>query len=177
MFGLTVNNIIGLNVIEEVIKCWSVPSDHIQLHWSWEPNCLRTICKFHQEELCFIKTTRHDTTVTPKQSLWVTCRVNTRPVARPTPVLFEPDETNPRPYGLEIRETLLTCKERNSSQVDIDITNQEIALRGRTMLGQLQCIQSALPVEVKIKEPDSGNNGTQQEVPGSGTTKPVHTLD
>lgn len=169
--------LIGYRSIESPLLLWSVPSDHIQLHWSWQPNCLRTICKFHQEELCFIKTTRHDTTVTPKQSLWVTCRVNTRPVARPTPVLFEPDETNPRPYGLEIRETLLTCKERNSSQVDIDITNQEIALRGRTMLGQLHCIQSASPVEVKIKEPDSGNNGTQQEVPGSGTTKPVHTLD
>jgi len=33
------------------------------------------------------------------------------------------------------------------------------------------------PVEVKIKEPVSGNSGTQQEVPGSGTSKPVQTLD
>ena len=34
-----------------------------------------------------------------------------------------------------------------------------------------------IPVEVKIKEPDSGNNGIQQEVPGSGTTKPVQSCD
>ena len=33
------------------------------------------------------------------------------------------------------------------------------------------------PVEIKIMEPDSGNNGIQQEASGSGTTKPVHPLD
>ena len=52
-------------------------------------------------------------------------------------------------------------------------TNHEIVLRGRRPLGRLQLVQSVTPVEVKIKEPDSGNNGIQQEVPGSGTKKPV----
>ena len=132
----------------------------------------------NQEELCFVKTTKRDTTIPPKQSLRVTCRANTGPVGRPTPVLFEPDEANPWPNGLEIPETLLTVKKGKSSQVDIDVTNNtnhEIVLRGRTLLGRLQLVQSVTPVEVKIKEPDSGNNGTQQEVPGSGTT--IQTLD
>ena len=130
-----------------------------------------------QGELCCIKSTKHDTTIPPKHSLRVTCRANTGPVGRPTPVLFEPDETNPWPNGLEISETLLNVKKGKSSQVDIDITkntSHEIVLRGRTPLGRLQLVQSVTPVEVKIKEPDSGNNGIQQEVPGSGTTKPVH---
>ncbi|KAK2558824.1 hypothetical protein P5673_019039, partial [Acropora cervicornis] len=134
----------------------------------------------NQEELCCIKTTKRDTTILPKQSLRVTCRVNTGPVGRPTPVLFEPDETNPWPNGLEISETLLTVKKGKSTRVDIDITNNtnhEIVLKGRTPLGRLQLVQSVTPVEVKIKEPDSGDNGIRQEAPGSGTTRPVHPLD
>ena len=63
--------------------------------------------------------------------------------------------------------------------MDINITNytnHEIVLKGRTPLGRLQLVQSVKPVEVKIKEPDSGDNGIQQEAPGSGTRRPVHPL-
>lgn len=141
---------------------------------------LKFIESLNQEKPCPIETTKRDTTIPPKQSIRVTCRANTGAVGRPTPVLFEPDETNPWPNGLEISETLLTIKKGNSSQVDIDITNNtnhEIVIRGRTLLGRLQLVQSETPVEVKMKEPYSGNNGIQQEAPGSGTTKPVHPRD
>ena len=38
--------------------------------------------------------------------------------------------------------------------------------------------QKTIGSQLKIKEPgDSGNNGIQQEAPGSGTTKPFHPLD
>ena len=87
----------------------------------------------NQEELCCIKTSKRDTTIAPKQSIRVTCRANTGPAERPTPVLFEPDKTNPWPNGLEISETLLTVKKGKSCQVDIDNTNNtnhEIVLRG-----------------------------------------------
>ena len=70
------------------------------------------IKNLNQEELCFVQTSKHDTTIPPKQSERVTCRANTGPVGRPTPVLFEPDETSPWPNGLEVSETLLTVKER-----------------------------------------------------------------
>ena len=69
----------------------------------------------------------------PMQSMRVTCRANTGPAGKPTPVLFESDETNRWPNGLEISETLLTVKKGKSSQVDIDITNNtnlERVLRG-----------------------------------------------
>ena len=49
-------------------------------------------------------------------------------------------------------------------------------LKGRTPLGRLQLVQSIKPVEVRIKEPDSDDNGIQQEAPGSGTRRPVHPL-
>ena len=180
--------LIGFNVIEEIIKGSNgdaalskvITASFTDLDSQTASVFVKFIESLNQGELCCIKTTKRDTTIPPKQSLRVTCRANTGPVGRPTPVLFEPDETNPWPDGLEISETLLTVKKGKSSQVDIDITNNtnhEIVLRGRTSLGRLQLVQSVTPVEVKIKEPDSGNNGIQQEVPGSGTTNPVQPCD
>ena len=101
-------------------------------------------------------------------------------MGKPTPVLFESDETNRWPNGLEISEKLLTVKKGKSSQVDIDITNNtnlERVLRGRTPLGRLQLLQSVTPFEVKIKGPDSSNNDIPQETPGSGTRKPFQPRD
>ena len=56
------------------------------------------------------------------------------------------------------------CKKGKSSQVDIEITsntNHAIVLRGRTLHGRLQLVQSVTPVEVKIKEPASSASSTQ----------------
>ena len=81
----------------------------------------------NQEELCFIKTTKLNTTIPPKKSLRFTCRANTRLA----------DEANPWPNGLEISGTLLTVTKGNSHQVDIDITrntNHEIVLRDKPYL-------------------------------------------
>ena len=178
--------LIGFNVIEEIIKgskgdaalSQVITSSFTDLDSQTASVVENFIESLNQEELCFIKTNKRDTTIPPKQSLRVTCRANTGPVGRPTPVLFEPDEANPWPNGLEISETLLTVKKGKSSQVEIDITNNtnhEIVLRGRTLLGRLQLVQCMTPVEVK--EADSGSNDIQQEVPGSGTTKPVQLLD
>ena len=66
---------------------------------------------------------KHDTIIPPRQSQSVTCRANTGPVERTTPVLFELDESNPWPSGLEITETLLSVKKGKSSKVEIDIVN------------------------------------------------------
>ena len=85
----------------------------------------------------------------------MTCRANTGPVERTTPVLFEPDESNPWPSGLEITETLLTVKKGKSIEVEIDIvnsTNHDIRLPGQTLLGRLQLVQSVTPVEVRLKD-------------------------
>ncbi|KAK2555796.1 hypothetical protein P5673_022405 [Acropora cervicornis] len=143
--------LIGFNVIEEIIKHSNgdaalsqvITSSFTDLDTQTASVFVNFIESLNQEEFCCIKTTKRDTTIPPKQSLRVTGRAG-GPVGGPTPVLFEPDETNPWSNGLEISETLLT---------------------------------SVTPFEVKIKEPDSGDNGIQQEAPGSGTTRPVHPLD
>ena len=168
--------LLGVNVIEEIIKGSNggaasasfkvIISSFSDLDSQTAPVFVNFIESLNQEKLCCIKTTKRDTTILPKQSLRVTCKANTGPVERPTPVLFEPDETNPWPNGLEISETLPTVKKGKSCQVDIDITNNtnhEIVLRGRTPLGRLQLVQSATSVEAKMKEPDSDNNGIQPE--------------
>ena len=164
--------LIGSHVIEEIIGdsngevvlSQAITSSFPDLDSRTARAFVNFIKNLNQEELCFVQTSKHDTTIPPKQSQRVTCRANTGPVGRPTPVLFEPDETSPWPNGLEVSETLLTVKKGKSSQVDIDITNNtshEIWLRLR--LGRLQLVQSVIPVEVKIKEPESSARDTQPE--------------
>ena len=109
---------------------------------------------------------KRDVIISKRQTIKVACRVNTGPVDRSAPVLFEPDETNPWPTGLEVAETLLTVRKGKSSHVDIDIinnTNHDITLRGRTVLGRLHLVQSVTPVEVRLKEPNDENNNTAPE--------------
>lgn len=180
--------LIGFNVIEEIIKdsnedvalSQAVTASFIDLDSQTASVFVNFIENLNQGELCFIKTSKRDITIPPKQGQRVTCRANTGPVGRPTPVLFEPDETNPWPSGLEVSETLLTVKKGKSSQIDIDITNNtnhDIVLRGRTLLGRLQLVQSVTPVEVKLKESESNDNGTLEEVQESVTTEPAQCLD
>ena len=133
--------LIGFNVIEKILKGSNgdaalskvITSSFTDLDNQTASVFVNFIESLSQGEIFCIKTTKHNTTIPPKQSLRVTCRANTGPVGRPTPVLFEPDETNPWPNGLEISETLLNVKKGKSSQLDIDITNNtnhEIVLRG-----------------------------------------------
>ena len=178
--------LIGFNVIEEIVKDsngdvalnQAITSSFTDLDSQTAPVFVNFIENLNQEELCFLKTTKRDVTLPPKESQRVTCRANTGPVERNTPVLFEPDEGSPWPNGLEVSETLLTVKKGKSSQVDIEITNNTnhaIVLRGRTLLGRLQLVQSVTPVEVKIKGSTSSTqaNGVQ----ASGTTEPAQTID
>ncbi|PFX20363.1 hypothetical protein AWC38_SpisGene15194 [Stylophora pistillata] len=181
--------LIGFNIIEEIIRdnngevalSQAVVSSFPDLDSQTAPVFVNFIKNLNQEELCFVRTSERDTTIPPKQSQRATCRANTGPVRRPTPVLFEPDETSPWPNGLEFSKTLLTVKKGKSSQVDIDITNNTIhgiVLRGRTLLGRLQLVQSVTPVEVKTKEPDSSASNSQPKgVQVSGITEPIQTVD
>lgn len=180
---------IGFNVIEEIIRdgngevvlSQAVLSSLPDLDSQTAPVFVNFIKSLNQEELCFVRTSKRDTIIPPKQNKRVTCRANTGPVGRSTPVLFEPDESRPWPNDLEVSETLLTVKKGKSSQVDIDITNNtshEIVLRGRTLLGRLQLVQSATPVEMKTKEPDSRASNTQTRgVRVPGTKEPVQIVD
>ena len=178
--------IIGFNVIEEIVKTSSedamlhqeITSSFTELNGKNASALVNFIQNRNQSDLCLIKTMKHDTIIPPRQSQSVTCRANTGPVERTTPVLFEPDESNPWPSRLEITETLLTVKKGKSGKVEIDIvnnTNHDIRLPGQTLLERLQLVQSVTPVEVKLKD-SNGNmktpdeEGTEAHVADQATT-------
>ena len=56
---------------------------------------------------------------------------------------------------MEVSDTLLTVKRGKSSRVEIEVRNttrHDIQLRGRTVLGRLQLVQSVVPIDVKLKD-------------------------
>ena len=93
----------GFNVIEEFVKdsngdvalCQAITFSFTDLDSRTAPVFVNFIKNLNQEELCFLKTTKRDVILPPMESQRVTCRANTGPVERNTPVLFEPDETSP----------------------------------------------------------------------------------
>ncbi|CAB4037594.1 Retrovirus-related Pol poly from transposon, partial [Paramuricea clavata] len=73
------------------------------------------------------------------------------------PVLFEADENGHWPGGLQVSDNLLTVKAGKASKIEVEIRNttkHDISLKGRTVLGRLQLVQSVAPVEVKLKAAD-----------------------
>ena len=120
-------------------------------------------CKDLQERCC------------RKQSVKVNCRVNTGPLDKRTPVLFESDENPTWPSGLQVSNTLLTANVGKSIRVEIEVDNttkHDITLKNRTVLGHLQLVQSVTPIEVKLKTEDprgadkSNPNGTDSSQSG-----------
>ena len=87
------------------------------------------------------------------QAVKMSCRGNTGHVLTNVPVLFEPDELSQSPTGLEIYETLKTVKKGSVSRVDIEVHNisdHDITLPRRTLLGRLQLIQICYAYESYI---------------------------
>ena len=65
------------------------------------------------DSLCAVKTSKKDTVIPKGQTVNATCRANTGPVERRSPVLFEPDEQPNWSSGLIIHESLTTIKGGN----------------------------------------------------------------
>lgn len=103
--------------------CQASTSSFTDLDNQTAPVFVNFIENLNQEELCFPKTIKRDTTLPPKKYQRVTCQENTRPEERNTRVPFEPDEGSPWQNNSEVSETLLTVKKGKSSQVEIEITN------------------------------------------------------
>ena len=72
------------------------------------------------DELCTVKI---DIVMPKNQSVKVNCRVNTGPLSKRTPVLFQANEEELWPEGLDLNETLLTLKCGPSSQIGVEVSN------------------------------------------------------
>ncbi|KAK3720025.1 hypothetical protein QZH41_005170 [Actinostola sp. cb2023] len=158
--------IIGYNVIEELLRAEKVISSRnaeIGLAFSaLKQDDTETFINLIQQhtipnELCTLKTSKRDVIIPKQQSLKITCRADTGPVAESIPVLFEPDELCHLPQGLEVPEALLTLTKGKTNIVDIEVlntTHHDIKIRGRTVMGTLQLVQSVTPLEVQLKQPE-----------------------
>ena len=166
--------IVGYNVIEEIVKN---PDSHFRNSHeetlvsalnSSLPNAkqenvealINLIRTTTPSELCSVKVTKRDVLVPKNETMVVTCSVNTGPIESRFPVLFEPDVESPWPSGLEVPETLVTLRGGASSRVGIqvrNITDHDIILKNRTVLGKLELIKSVTPLEVRKREEEESS--------------------
>ena len=93
--------IIGYNVIDEFVTQLSD-------------------CNDPMIQSCDVKTSKRDVTIPKKQSMKISCRVNTGPLEQIVPVLLESSELEQWPAGLEVPEMLLSLKQGINSIVHVN---------------------------------------------------------
>jgi hypothetical protein len=123
---LSISNI-GYNVIELFIKdnnpeqvLPAVTRSFVKTDANAPINFIRSDTS---ESLCAVRTSKKNVIIPKGESVSVSCRANTGPVQRDSPVLFEPNEEANWPSGLTIQETLTTIKMGKSSIIDIPVSN------------------------------------------------------
>lgn len=149
--------LIGYNVIEECIKNGLTQQKLTSVFprvSSASVNSLIELISHNQDtDLCVVKTDKH--TVKKGQTLEVSCRLNHGPIDSDTPVLFEAEENSHLLTGLSIYDRLLTIKPGKATKIAFEIENtskHNIVVPKSTLLGRIQLVQSASPVDVKLSE-------------------------
>ena len=169
--------LVGYNVIEEIIQkkggnesLQHQVADVNSAFTDLNENDSQALVNFIQEakevELCSVKTTKRNVIIPKGETVKIPCRVNTGPVERRIPVLFEPEATAPWPSGLEVAESLLIIDRGKSSQVNIEVVNStshDITVKSRTTLGHLNLVQSVTPLEVRLRESIPDDHANQRE--------------
>ena len=171
--------IIGYNVIDEFVTQQSNCNDPvIQSFKNTQPENVHALINFiqtpKQTDLCDVKTSKRDVTTPKKQSMKLSCRVNTGPLEQKVPVLLEPSELEQWPAGLEVPEMLLSLKQGNNSIVHVKVfsfTDHDIVLRNRTEIGHLQLVRSVYPIEVKPADNKEADSQDQEDDVTSGESR------
>ena len=167
--------IIGYNVIEELLRHTRSDTNAASSISSFpetsQPNLQNLVNLIKPETTSFdlssMKPGKKFVNIPGGQTIKVPCRINTRSLSKKTPVLFEPDEGNGLPSGLQVDEALLTLPGGNCTKIDLQVTNltsHNIVLPSRTFLGRIQMIGSISPVKLRFKEfPENNNEQNQNE--------------
>ena len=103
-------------------------------------------------DVCFVKTVKRDITIPKGSVVKVPCRANTGTLDSNVQVVFEPNEEETWPSGLNMSETLLRIKGGSSNQIKLEIKNDSnhgIVLKNRTLEGRLELVCPVTPVDVK----------------------------
>ena len=114
-------HLLGFNVIEHLIKvqkldCNDISSNFLGTKTFNAPALVEFVNNISHAELCSVKTVRKDVVIPRGKTVKVSCRVNTGPLGKGTPVLFEADENDQWPSGLEVQDTLVNSKGGKSEQ-------------------------------------------------------------
>ena len=152
--------ILGYNVIEELVSQEQNPTPTIYKSFpETDKRKLDALVNFTQgsnsDAICKVRTGRKDVIIPKDSAVVVSCRANTGPVNKQTPVPFEPNELVQLPEGLEVNETLLNIKPGKTFKLQIVVhngTDHDVVLRSRTSLGVLQAVKSATPADVRLSE-------------------------
>ena len=165
------NPIIGYNVIEEIVKNQAMASENkieksdlsnllvnaMIASFHKEPNTIEALISFMKcvkdDHLGYVKTPKKNVWVPSKQSVKIPCRCNGLVDASKSNVIFEPDETEPWPHGLEVNQELMSVSKGVSHRVNVTIhnnTNHQILLKARTILGRLDPVKSIVPADAKL---------------------------
>ena len=96
--------------------------------------------------ICKVKNNRKNIVIPKQSSLSVSCRGNGGFVPKSMLAMFEPEVDPSLPDGLQINETLVSLKNGTTQRLHINIenvTDHNIYLRNRTVLGRVQLIQAS----------------------------------
>ena len=107
--------LLGFNVIEYLIKseqlhCNDISSNFVGTQVFNAPALVDFVESMSHAELCPVKTRKKDVVIPQRQSVKISCKVNAGPLSKPTPVLFEADESGQRPSGLKVVDMLATAR-------------------------------------------------------------------
>ena len=119
-----------------------------------------------QDCLGVVKTIKRDILIPANSEKSVPCRAKTGYIEQTLPVLFEPDENTKLSTGLDLHETLTSVKRGTKAvlQINVHNTTSDILLRNRTILGRLQLVQSATPLEVKLRPNSEDQSFTRKSI-------------
>ena len=180
--------IIGYNVIEELVKLTGSETNVASLLSGFpetsQPNLQNLVNLIKTEttssDLSSVKSGKKFVNIPGGQTIKVSCRINTGALSNKTPVLFDPDEGDGLPSGLQVHEVLLTLAGGNCTKIDLQVTNltsHNIVLPSRTFLGRIQMIRSISPVELRFKEFPENNNEQNQNDKTETDSKESESVD
>eukprot|EP00794_Sanderia_malayensis_P006740 gene6740-7500_t len=156
------NVIVGFNVVEELVTQHRTPSDSFVASWVSSLNQVKAdniatfveVVEDAKKELPFpVKATKNRIAIPKNASVTVPCRIQIPAVSKATLFMFEPNDVETWPEGVQLHDKVVTVKP-TTSRIDIPVTNttsQDITIQGRTVLGRVEQVRSVAVVDVTKK--------------------------
>ena len=102
--------------------------------------------------MCALRSDKCNVAIGPGQSVNIKCHAPVGFVEVDHTVVFEPDKLQSWPEELVVNDKLLTLQKGLVRKVGIRVVNRsdyKVVLYGGTIMGRLECVNSATPVAVK----------------------------